>query len=85
MDAAPATAKYLNTGETELYHKGKTLFGLYQARQEIVRRDEAILVEGQFDVLSMAQKGFRNTVCGSGTALTEAQIKLIGRFTQNVT
>jgi DNA primase catalytic core len=78
-------SKYSNTSDTDLFHKGKTLFGLYQARQEIVRRDEAILVEGQFDVLSMVQKGFSNTVCGSGTALTDDQVKLISRFTKNVT
>jgi DNA primase catalytic core len=79
------TAKYLNTGETDLFHKGKTLFGLYQAKAEIVRRDEVILVEGQFDVLSMAQNGYANTVCGSGTALTDEQVKLIKRFTSHVT
>jgi DNA primase catalytic core len=78
-------AKYLNTPETDLFHKGKTLFGLYQAKQEIVRCDEVLLVEGQFDVLSMAQAGYPNTVCGSGTALTDEQVKLLARFTRNVT
>jgi DNA primase catalytic core len=79
------TAKYLNTPETVLFHKGKILFGLYQAKAEIVRRDEVILVEGQFDVLSLSQKGYSNTVCSSGTALTDEQVKLIARFTRNVT
>ena len=83
-DNHPA-AKYLNTAETDLFHKGKTLFGLFQAKAEIIRRYEVILVEGQFDVLSLAQKGYPNTVCGSGTALTDEQIKLLARFTQNVT
>jgi DNA primase catalytic core len=80
-----STPKYLNTGETDLFQKGKTLFGLYQAKPEILRRDEVFLVEGQFDVLSMAQKEYPNTVCGSGTSLTEEQVKLLSRFTQNVT
>jgi DNA primase catalytic core len=78
-------AKYLNTPETDLFHKGKTLFGLFQAKQEIVRQNKVFLVEGQFDVLSMVQKGYRNTVCGSGTALTDDQVKQLKRFTSNVT
>jgi DNA primase, catalytic core len=78
-------AKYLNTPETDLFHKGKTLFGLFQAKQEIVRQNKAFLVEGQFDVLSMVQKGYQNTVCGSGTALTDDQVKQLKRFTSNVT
>jgi len=78
-------AKYINTPETDLFHKGKLLFGLYQAKQEIVRKDKVFLVEGQFDVLSMIQKGYQNTVCGSGTALTDDQVKQLKRFTSNVT
>ncbi|GAB1358553.1 hypothetical protein MASR1M31_03310 [Porphyromonadaceae bacterium] len=76
--------KYQNTSETELYTKGRTLFGLYQARQEISRRDKVHIVEGQFDVLSLSDKGIQNVIAGSGTAFTDDQVKLIARFTQNV-
>jgi DNA primase, catalytic core len=79
------TAKYVNTGETSVYHKGSAIFGLYQARQAISQADKAYLVEGQFDVISMARAGIRHTVCGSGTALTAEQIRLLLRFTKNVT
>lgn len=78
-------AKYLNTSDTFLFQKGKVLFGLYQAKQEITLLDEVFLVEGQFDVLSFSQNGFPNTVCGSGTALTEDQAKLLVKFTRNIT
>ena len=77
--------KYLNTADTELFHKGETLFGLFQARQEISRQNCCYLVEGQFDVLAMADMGVENVVCGSGTALTKEQVKLIRKFTRNVT
>ena len=76
--------KYLNSPETPLFHKGKTLFGIYQARQEISKSDKCYLVEGQFDVLSF-QSGYPNTVCGSGTALTLDQVRIIKKFTRNVT
>lgn len=79
------SAKYYNTGETLLFHKGNAIFGLFQARQAISRQDKVYFVEGQFDVLSMARAGIRNTVCGSGTALTPEQIKMMIRFTRNVT
>lgn len=77
--------KYLNSPETLSFHKGKTLFGIYQARPEITKADKCYLVEGQFDVLSFVQSGFLNTVCGSGTALTQDQVRMIKKFTRNVT
>lgn len=77
--------KYLNSPETSLFHKGKTLFGIYQARPEISKADKCFLVEGQFDVLSFVQYSLPNTVCGSGTALTQDQVRMIKKFTRNVT
>lgn len=77
--------KYLNSPDTDLFHKGKTLFGIFQAKQEITKADKCYLVEGQFDVLSFVQYGFPNTVCGSGTALTQEQARLIKKFSRNVT
>ena len=79
------SAKYTNSPETILFHKGSTVFGLYQAKQSISHNDKVYLVEGQFDVLSFVQAGAANTVCGSGTALTEKQIKMLLRFTRNIT
>lgn len=77
--------KYVNTAETELFHKGNAVFGLFQARSEISRRDNVFLVEGQFDVITFHREGIKNTVAGSGTALTPEQIKMLARFTRNVT
>lgn len=77
--------KYSNTRETELFHKGAVLFGIYQAKKEIGAKDKVYLVEGQFDVLSFVKAGIANTVCGSGTALTPSQVKMLLRFTNNVT
>lgn len=77
--------KYMNSPETELFNKGKTLFGIYQAKRDIMLRDEVYLVEGQFDVMRMAAIGCPNTVCGSGTALSEDQVQLLKRYTDNVT
>jgi len=77
--------KYINSPETELYNKSKILYGLYQAKQEIRKEDNVFLVEGYTDVISMQQTGIKNVVSSSGTALTEDQIKLIKRFTENVT
>lgn len=77
--------KYSNTRETELFHKGMAIFGLYQAKKEISTKDKVYLVEGQFDVLSFVKAGIGNTVCGSGTAFTPEQVKLLLRFTHNVT
>src|SRR6056300_1957043 len=78
-------AKYLNSPENPIYHKSKVLYGLYQAKQEIVKRDEAFLVEGYTDVLSFYQNGVRNVVSSSGTALTEGQIGMLKRYTPNIT
>lgn len=78
-------AKYVNTPDTPVFTKGDHLFGLYQARQDISRHDRVYLVEGQFDVLSLAAAGVRNVVAGSGTALTDAQVSLLHRFTSRVT
>jgi DNA primase len=78
-------AKYLNSPENPIYHKSKVLYGLYQAKQEIGRRDEAYLVEGYTDVISFHQSGVKNVVASSGTALTEGQIAMIKRYTSNIT
>ena len=77
--------KYINTPETEVYNKRKTLFGIYQARKAIVKQDNCYLVEGYTDVISLHQDGIENVVAASGTALTSEQIRLIQRFSRNVT
>ncbi len=79
------TAKYLNSPETEIYHKSKILYGLFQSKQEIVKNDVCYLVEGYTDVISFHQNGVGNVVSSSGTALTQDQIRLIKRLTKNVT
>jgi DNA primase len=81
----PKAAKYLNSPESEIYHKSKALYGIYQARREMARADKCYLVEGYTDVLSMHQAGITNVVASSGTALTSEQIRLIKRFTTNIT
>lgn len=78
-------AKYVNSPETVIYSKSRELYGLYQARQAITRQDKCILVEGYMDVISMYQRGVENVVASSGTSLTDGQIRLIHRFTHNVT
>lgn len=78
-------AKYLNSPESEIYHKSDVLYGLYHAKRAIVQQDCCILVEGYTDVIQMHQSGVENVVASSGTSLTEGQIRLIGRFTRNVT
>jgi len=78
-------AKYLNSPESEIYHKSNVLYGLFQAKRAIGHDDCAILVEGYTDVISMHQSGVENVVASSGTSLTEGQIALIARFTKNVT
>ena len=78
-------AKYLNSPESEIYNKSQTLYGIYFAKNEISRLDECILVEGYADVLSMHQAGIENTVASSGTSLTTEQIRLISRYTKNIT
>jgi DNA primase len=79
------TAKYLNSPESEIYHKSNELYGIYFARQAMVKQDRCFLVEGYTDVISMHQAGIENVVASSGTALTQGQIRLIHRFTSNVT
>lgn len=78
------TGKYINTGETALFTKGKHLFGLYQARKAIGKKGFVYLVEGQFDVLSLHAVGIENVIAGSGTAFTDDQVRLITRFAQQV-
>ncbi|MBO3270991.1 DNA primase [Hymenobacter defluvii] len=79
------TAKYLNSPESEIYHKSDILYGLYQARQAIRTEEVCYLVEGYLDVLSLHQGGIKNVVASSGTSLTEGQIRLIKRYSDNVT
>jgi len=79
------TAKYINSPESEIYHKGNELYGIFFARQAIVKHDRCFLVEGYTDVISMHQAGVENVVASSGTALTQGQIRLIHRLTNNVT
>ena len=78
-------AKYVNSPESDIYHKKIELYGLYQARAAIGRRDKCIMVEGYFDVISMHQAGVENVVASSGTSLTVEQIRVIHRFTENIT
>lgn len=78
-------AKYLNSPESEIYHKSKNLYGLYLAKKAITQNDNVYLVEGYTDVMSMHQAGIENVVASSGTALTVEQIRLMRRFTPNVT
>jgi len=78
-------AKYLNSPESEIYHKSDVLYGLFQARQAIRQEELCFLVEGYLDVLSLHQGGIKNVVASSGTSLTEGQIRLIKRYTDNVT
>jgi DNA primase len=78
-------AKYLNSPESEVYHKSKVLYGLYQAKQAIAKSDNCYLVEGYTDVIQFNQTGIENVVASSGTALTPEQIRLISRLTNNIT
>jgi DNA primase len=78
-------AKYVNSPETEIYVKSRSLYGIWFAKNEMSRQDKCILVEGYLDVLSMHQLGIRNVVASSGTSLTVEQIRLIRKFTNNVT
>jgi len=81
----PKAAKYVNTPETEIYHKSRIVYGIFQARHAITKEDRCYLVEGYTDVLSMHEAGVENVVASSGTALTQEQIRLIKRFTPNIT
>ncbi len=78
-------AKYMNSPESEIYHKSNELYGIYFAKKAIVKADRCFLVEGYTDVISMHQSGVENVVASSGTALTLGQIRLIHRFTNNIT
>lgn len=78
-------AKYLNSPESDIYHKSKVLYGIFQAKKSITQHDKCYLVEGYTDVLSLHQAGMENVVASSGTALTVEQIQLIKRFTPNIT
>lgn len=79
------TAKYLNSPETDIYHKSQVLYGLNQSKQAISRQNLCLLVEGYMDVIALHQAGLENVLASSGTSLTEEQIKLIKRLTENVT
>ena len=78
-------AKYLNSPESEIYHKSKVLYGIYHAKQSIAKKDNCYLVEGYTDVISFSQTGIENVVASSGTALTSDQIRLVSRLTPNIT
>jgi DNA primase len=78
-------AKYLNSPDSDIYHKGNILYGIYYAKQTIAKEDNCYLVEGYTDMMSMYQAGIENVVSSSGTALTENQIRLVNRLTKNIT
>ena len=84
-DLKGGMAKYINSPESQIYKKSNELYGIYQARADIVKEDKCFLVEGYLDVIGMWQSGMKNTVASSGTALTDGQIALIHRFTENIT
>ncbi|MGD2033756.1 MAG: DNA primase [Bacteroidales bacterium] len=85
LKKADKAAKYINSPESEIYHKSHILYGLFFAKKEIIRQDKCFLVEGYTDVISLHQEGIENVVSSSGTALTKEQVRLIKRFTKNVT
>ncbi len=79
------TAKYVNSPESEIYHKSRIVYGIFQARKAIGKEDKCYLVEGYTDVMSLHEAGIENVVASSGTSLTQEQVRLIKRFTQNIT
>ncbi|PWG04616.1 DNA primase [Polaribacter aquimarinus] len=85
LTADKKAAKYLNSPESDIYHKSKILYGIYQAKKEIAKQDNCFLVEGYTDVISFHQSGVENVVASSGTALTSDQIRLVNRLTKNIT
>ena len=85
MSSEAKVAKYVNSPESVIYSKSRELYGLWQAKQAIIRKDRCFLVEGYADVISMYQSGVENVVASSGTSLTPGQIRLIHRFTNNIT
>jgi DNA primase len=84
LDKDAKAAKYINTSETKVYSKGKVIFGLYQAKQAIRAEDCAIVVEGNMDVITAHQAGFKNVVGSSGTAFTPDQLRVLSRLTRNL-
>lgn len=84
LDKREKAAKYLNSPESSVYIKGRTLYGLFLTKDDIRKRDKAILVEGYMDLISLYQNGIKNVVAVSGTALTEDQVLLLSRYTKNV-
>lgn len=84
LDKNATDYKYFNSPDTDLFSKGEVLFGLHQAKKAISRTGKVYFVEGQFDVMSFYQNGLQNTVCSSGTALTEKQVKLLRRFADTI-
>ncbi|WP_047548008.1 DNA primase [Psychroserpens sp. Hel_I_66] len=85
LKADKKAAKYLNSPESEVYHKSKILYGIYHAKQSIAKEDNCYLVEGYTDVIQFYQTGIKNVVASSGTALTPEQIRLVNRLTNNIT
>lgn len=85
LSADKNIAKYVNSPESEIYSKSHELYGLYQAKSAIVKQGNCFLVEGYTDVISMHQSGIENVVASSGTSLTEGQVRLLHRFTENIT
>lgn len=85
LDSSKKAAKYLNSPESDIYHKSKVLYGIYHAKQAIAKEDNCYLVEGYTDVIQFNQAGIENVVASSGTALTPEQIRLINRLTKNIT
>ena len=85
MQSEKSIAKYLNSPESDIYHKSDILYGIYQGKNAIIKQDSCYLVEGYMDVISMHQSGIENVVASSGTSLTEGQIRQIKRLTQNIT
>jgi DNA primase len=85
LSSEKSTAKYINSPESDIYNKSKVLYGIYFARTEIVKQNNCYLVEGYTDVISLHQADIENVVASSGTSLTEDQIRLIKRFTPNIT
>jgi len=85
LKADQKSAKYLNSPESEIYHKSRILYGIYQARKAVTAEDRCFLVEGYTDVMAMHEAGIENVAASSGTSLTQEQVRLIKRFTQNIT
>ncbi|MGQ9619954.1 MAG: DNA primase, partial [Bacteroidales bacterium] len=85
LKSDPKAAKYINSPESDIYHKSRIVYGIFQARKAITKEDKCYLVEGYTDVLSLHEAGIENVVASSGTSLTVEQVRLIKRFTRNIT